>query len=316
MFYAYLLGFDLLNNIGHCNFEFIPAWFMNLPLMKYLIYTPSYHSLHHSRVHCNFCLFMPLYDYVYGTVDKSSHELYMRAINGESAPNKAPDVVFMAHGTELLSLFHLPFALRSFSSRPFKSTWWLQPFLPLCLPIVAALRLMGKTFVADKHRLLHLNCSTWVTPAWGFQFFIKSEFNHINRKIEHAILEADRTGTKVVGLGALNKNESLNGGGQLFVDKHPNLRVRVVHGNTLTAAAILRKIPSGVKEIFLTGSTSKLGRAIALYLSERGVRVVMYTTSTERFRRRFARRPSRRQEAHHPGHHPGGGCGDQGLGHR
>ena len=61
------------------------------------------------------------------------------------------------------------------------------------------------------------------------------------------------------------------------------MRVRVVHGNTLTAAAILRKIPSGVKEIFLTGSTSKLGRAIALYLSERGVRVVMYTTSTERF---------------------------------
>ena len=25
MFYAYLLGFDLLNAIGHCNFEFIPS---------------------------------------------------------------------------------------------------------------------------------------------------------------------------------------------------------------------------------------------------------------------------------------------------
>ena len=24
MFYAYLIGFDMLNNIGHCNFEFIP----------------------------------------------------------------------------------------------------------------------------------------------------------------------------------------------------------------------------------------------------------------------------------------------------
>jgi len=57
----------------------------------------------------------------------------------------------------------------------------------------------------------------------------------------------------------------------------------VVHGNTLTAAAILHKLPSGVKEIFLTGATSKLGRAIALYLAARGVRVVMYTTSTERF---------------------------------
>ena len=58
----------------------------------------------------------------------------MRAINGESAPNKAPDVVFMAHGTELLSLFHLPFALRSFSSRPLKSTWWLQPFCRSAFP--------------------------------------------------------------------------------------------------------------------------------------------------------------------------------------
>jgi hypothetical protein len=192
-------------------------------------------------------------------------------------------VVFVAHGTELLSLFHLPFALRSFSSRPFESKWWLQPFLPLCLPIVALMRLIGKPFVADKHRLLHLHCATWVTPAWGFQFFIKSEHTHINRKIEQAILQADKAGTKVIGLGALNKNEALNGGGQKFVDAHPNLKIRVVHGNTLTAAAILRKMPKGVDEIFLTGSTSKLGRAIALYMSANGVKVVMYTTSDERF---------------------------------
>ena len=44
MFYIYLIGFDVLNAIGHCNFEFIPRWFMRLPGMKYLIYTPSYHS--------------------------------------------------------------------------------------------------------------------------------------------------------------------------------------------------------------------------------------------------------------------------------
>jgi sterol desaturase/sphingolipid hydroxylase (fatty acid hydroxylase superfamily) len=294
MFYAYLIGFDVLNNIGHCNFEFIPRWFMNLPLMKYLIYTPSYHSLHHSKVHTNFCLFMPLYDYAYGTADPGSHQLYERAMKGEAAPNKAPDVVFVAHGTELLSLFHLPFALRSFSSRPFKSAWWLQPFLPLCLPVVALLRLFGQPFVSDKHRLKHLNCATWVTPAWGFQFFIKREFSHINRKIEKAILQANESGVKVLGLGALNKNEALNGGGQLFVDKHPNLNVRVVHGNTLTAAAILQKIPDDVREIFLTGATSKLGRAIALYLSAKGVRVVMYTTSKERFEK--IRGEARRQD--------------------
>ena len=72
-----------------------------------------------------------------------------------------------------------------------------------------------------------------------------------------------------------SQNEALNGGGTLFVNKHPDLRVRVVHGNTLTAAVILNEIPKDVKEVFLTGATSKLGRAIALYLCRRGVRVLV-----------------------------------------
>lgn len=71
------------------------------------------------------------------------------------------------------------------------------------------------------------------------------------------------------------QNEALNGGGTLFIKKHPNLRVRVVHGNTLTAAVILNEIPQDVKEVFLTGATSKLGRAIALYLARRKVKVLV-----------------------------------------
>ena len=73
------------------------------------------------------------------------------------------------------------------------------------------------------------------------------------------------------------QNEALNGGGTLFVSKHPNLRVRVVHGNTLTAAVILNEIPSNVREVFLTGATSKLGRAIALYLCRKKIRVLVRT---------------------------------------
>lgn len=71
------------------------------------------------------------------------------------------------------------------------------------------------------------------------------------------------------------QNEALNGGGTLFVDKHPNLNVRVVHGNTLTAAVILNDLPKNVEEVFLTGATSKLGRAIALYLCRKRVRVLV-----------------------------------------
>lgn len=73
----------------------------------------------------------------------------------------------------------------------------------------------------------------------------------------------------------LLQNEALNGGGTLFVNKHPNLRVGVVHGNTLTAAVILHEIPQDVNEVFLTGATSKLGRVIALYLVRRRVRVLV-----------------------------------------
>jgi hypothetical protein len=285
MFYVYLLGFDALNAVGHCNFEFFPRWIMSIPGMKYLIYTPSFHSLHHSRVHTNFCLFMPIYDHMFGTVDKSSDSLYEKAITGQSAPNKAPDVVFIGHGTHLVSLLHLPFMLRSFSSHPFSPDWWLAPLWPLCFLIAIGVRLFGTSvFTHDKHRLRHLRLATWVTPAWAIQFFFKSQWGHINSKIEQAILEADETGVKVVGLGALNKNEALNGGGMLFVEKHPNMRVRVVHGNTLTAAAVLQKIPTDITEVFVTGATSKLGKVIATYLSEkRGVRVVMYTQSKERF---------------------------------
>lgn len=59
------------------------------------------------------------------------------------------------------------------------------------------------------------------------------------------------------------------------MNKHPDLRVRVVHGNTLTAAVIINEIPEDVTEVFLTGATSKLGRAIALYLCRKRIRVLV-----------------------------------------
>jgi len=38
-----------------------------------------------------------------------------------------------------------------------------------------------------------------------------------------------------------------------------------------------------VREVFLTGPTSKFGRAIALYLCRKKIRVLMFTVSSERF---------------------------------
>jgi hypothetical protein len=84
------------------------------------------------------------------------------------------------------------------------------------------------------------------------------------------------------------QNEALNGGGTLFVNKLPDLRVRVVHGNTLTAAVILNEIPEGTTEVFLTGATSKLGGASALCTSARSRSASWYV----RRARTHARSPS------------------------
>jgi hypothetical protein len=284
MFYIYLLGFDLLNAIGHCNFEFVPtALFAAFPPLKYLLYTPTFHALHHSQVKTNFCLFMPLYDYVYGTADPASWTLHAAALRGEAVRVEAPDAVFLAHGTEVLSVLHLPFACRSLSAHPWAPRAALYALWPLAAPLAAAVALAGRVFTADKHTLGELKLETWVTPAFGVQYFVKSQHARLNAHIAGAIAAADAAGVRVIGLGALNKAESLNGGGKLFVDASPALRVRVVHGNTLTAAAILRKIPAATRSVFLTGATSKLGRAVALYLSARGVAVAMLTSSEERF---------------------------------
>ncbi|GJX73939.1 hypothetical protein Tco_0312534, partial [Tanacetum coccineum] len=57
-------------------------------------------------------------------------------------------------------------------------------------------------------------------------------------------------------------NEALNGGGKLFVEKLPDVKVHVVHGNKLTATFILNEIPKDIGEVFMTRAKSKLGRAI------------------------------------------------------
>lgn len=296
MFYTYTACFDVLNMVGHCNWEFVPARaYQALPFLKYLIYTPSYHSLHHSRVHTNFCLFMPIYDYWFGTLERERENpdqwtsLKVQAAARRRAAPDPPACVFLAHGTDLLSATHLPFWFRGFSSRPYKYHWSLLPLWPLAAAACALLWVGGRVFVSHTERVGGEPVHTWVTPRFGFQYFMgAAERARINRLIAAAIADADKLGVRVFGLGALNKAEHLNGGGAIFpplLEKQlpQGLRTRVVHGNTLTAACLLAELAPGCTEVFLTGATSKLGRAAALYLCRKGVRVLMLTSAADRF---------------------------------
>ncbi|KAG8056824.1 hypothetical protein GUJ93_ZPchr0002g25467 [Zizania palustris] len=281
--FAYVLGFDFLRAMGHCNVEVFPGrLFQALPLLRYLIYTPTYHTIHHSNKEANFCLFMPLFDLLGGTLDGQSWELQRKASAGV---DEVPEFVFLAHVVDVMQSLHVPFVLRTFASTPFSVQPFLLPMWPFAFVVMLMMWAWSKTFAISGYRLRGRLHQMWAVPRYGFHYFLPFAKDGINKQIELAILRADKMGIKVLSLAALNKNEALNGGGTLFVNKHPGLRVRVVHGNTLTAAVILNEIPEGTSEVFMTGATSKLGRAIALYLCRKKVRVMMMTLSTERFQK-------------------------------
>nr|XP_043621342.1 very-long-chain aldehyde decarbonylase CER3-like [Erigeron canadensis] len=284
LIYAYIFVFDILRCLSHSNVEVVPHWiFEDFPFSRYLIHTPTYYSLHHTDMKTNYCLFMPLYDAIWNTMNTNSWDLHKKVNIDAGKSARVPDFVFLAHVVDISSALHVPFVFRSFSSNPYSVRLFLLPFLPFTFVVMLVMWARAKTFLVSFYNLRGRLHQTWVVPRFGFQYFLPFASEGINKQIEEAILRADKLGVKVISLAALNKNEALNGGGTLFVKKHPNLKVRVVHGNTLTAAVILNEIHEDVKEVFLTGATSKLGRAIALYLCRRGVRVLMLTESTERF---------------------------------
>ncbi|KAG0603744.1 hypothetical protein M758_10G117600 [Ceratodon purpureus] len=282
MVYIYIIVFDIVNAVGHCNFEFVPeCLFRALPFLKYLIYTPSYHSLHHSQVHTNFCLFMPLYDYLGGTMDKNADALHHSVRQG--VKEKA-DFVYLTHGTDLLHMFHVMLGIQSFAATPYTPHWLLWSLYPVAVLVMALLWLFGKPFAADKYRIPGVCGETWLIPRYRFQYSLSVEKNQINALIENAIHSAEAEGCRVISLGMLNKEASLNGDGSLVVRRNPELRIRVVTGYTLTAAVVIKRLPTHVQEVFLVGS-SEVSRGIALYLSLRGVRVLMLAQSQRCFER-------------------------------
>ncbi|KAL7139772.1 hypothetical protein ABFS83_09G075000 [Erythranthe nasuta] len=282
LMYGYLFVFDFLRCLQHSNVEVVPCQlFQAIPLLKYLVCTPTYHSLHHAETGTNFCLFVPFYDKLWNTFNEKSWDLHEEISTRTNS--RVPDFVFLAHGVDIMSAMHAPFVFRSFSSIPFSTKPFLIVMWPFTFVVMLVMWARSKTFFFSFYNLRGRLHHTWAVPRFGFQYFLPFAAEGINNQIEDAILKADRIGVKVISLAALNKNEGLNGGGTRFTNKHPNLRVRLVHGNTLTAAVILNEIPRHIDQVFLTGATSKLGRAIALYLARRKVKVMMLTPSEERF---------------------------------
>ena len=66
-------------------------------------------------------------------------------------------------------MFHLPFGIASFASRPYAPSAAMYLLWPLTLPLLALIWLFGKVFTADRYTLEGRRMQTWVTPRLGFQ---------------------------------------------------------------------------------------------------------------------------------------------------
>ncbi|KAI3854766.1 hypothetical protein MKX03_017499 [Papaver bracteatum] len=302
--FGYLTYVDFMNNMGHCNFEFVPPYlFTFFPLLKYIFYTPSYHSLHHTQFRTNYALFMPMYDYIYGTMDRSSDDLYNKSLRRQ---DESPHVVHLTHLATPESIYNLRIGLVSLSSEPYDNTfpcskWYRMMIKGLLWPMNWIFN-YSSTFVTERNSFNErgtgkatLSMQTWVVPRCSYQHTLPNQRGGINRLVEKAILDADNAGVKVLSLGLLNQGEELNGSGEAYIQKHPKLKIKVVDGSNL-AAAIVVSIIIGIIQaarrtnlktqqavVMIKGKVTKVACSAALALCQRGVRVVVDSQNTDDF---------------------------------
>ncbi|KAF6994538.1 hypothetical protein CFC21_011214 [Triticum aestivum] len=272
-FEIYVIYIDFMNNMGHCNFELVPnRLFEWIPPLKYLMYTPSFHSLHHTQFRTNYSLFMPFYDYIYNTMDKSTDTLYENSLKGKE---KEVDVVHLTHLTSLQSIYHIRTGFAQYASKPYTSMWQLRIMWPVSWLSMVLTWAYGSWFTVERNSMKKLRMQSWAIPRYNFHYGLNKEKEAINDLIEKAISEAGKKGAKVVSLGLLNQAHSLNGSGELYLQKYPKWGVRLVDGTSLAAAVVIHTIPQGTNQVILAGKISKVARSVAAALCKKNVKVIV-----------------------------------------
>ena len=166
-------------------------------------------------------------------------------IESSTHAKAAPDIAFLSHPHELSdcwAFWLLPYRLDERWKRP----WWSIPLWPIhylvghcaCNLRVSLFGDGSSFFNADDVNYGGIQMQTWVSGHFTRHFFTSPW--QVKGNIEAAAMYANQSGVKVLCLGALNKAESINGGGVGVVralGPHPS--VSIIHGNHLTAAAVV-----------------------------------------------------------------------------
>jgi predicted amino acid dehydrogenase len=204
--------------------------------------------------------------------------------------NRAKKFVFLAHYVESWNWLLNFRWFRDLHKHPEHAGRWM--FLAPLYKLVSFFYLIGqKSYnVVDEFAFGNLEGATYLIRDFGWHFFVKNTSGKIKKRILKAVLAAQEAGANVVGLGALTKDEMLTRGGRWIVDKlGDELKIPLVHGDTLTAATVVRQIERArarhdvPRRMFITGATSKIGRAVCLKLAEAGYEIRMFTNGRKRF---------------------------------
>mmetsp|Transcript_84357 Transcript_84357/g.149133 ORF Transcript_84357/g.149133 Transcript_84357/m.149133 type:complete len:1017 (-) Transcript_84357:168-3218(-) len=206
----------------------------------------------------------------------------------------APDVVFIGHPgflTDIPALWAAPGETR------YEASWWTHLLLPIWWMVGAYVAHVHPKLFGSCHMVVDdvvydgLRVQTWIVLHFGRHFRNEWERSEAKRNVELAALAAERAGSRVLGLGAMNKAEFLNNGGLDLIPVMPQGRsMMITHGNHLTAAAVVQTVRqlhmAGMmgdsSRIFFTGASSKTGRAVAIALNRLGVPLLCHASSKER----------------------------------
>ena len=222
------------------------------------------------------------------------HSFWPRNLEKKQRCQQPIDAIFLGHPAYLVDTFTL--LTSPDTEKPWSASWWMYLFLPVLwlFGFVGAhiLRRLGlpNHVVLDDYEYNGLHVQTWGVLHFGRHFRNSLELHDARRNVRAAASRAEKTGARVLGLGALNKAESLNRGGLDLVQHVPSSRsMCVTHGDHLTAAAVVENVlrlvarfPEFREKIFMTGATGKTGKAVALALLRRGVSVMCHSGSKQR----------------------------------
>ena len=150
-----------------------------------------------------------------------------------------PKFIFLAHWVEPWTwLLRFVPDLHDHPEKAGRYSWMAPAYLPAS---AASLFSWRNYEVVDRFDFAHgLRGETWLLPNYAWHFALPRHRDRIRERILNAALDAQASGAKVLGLGALTKDETLTRGGSWIVEKAGSrLKIPIVHGDTLTAHVVV-----------------------------------------------------------------------------